>query len=79
MLVPHCCPVNLDIKANYCLLLKQLGVLSDHRDMNWEHQAGVRRKPIHGGSSPASMRVETPAWYSQFIFSELTGHECLYI
>ena len=43
------------------------------RDMNFGYSPETRRKPIHGGSSPASMRVEVSGEHPKFILEEVNG------
>ena len=43
------------------------------RDMNWEHLPETRREPIHGGSTPASMRVTVSGRCSQSMSLQVNG------
>ncbi|MCF6262313.1 MAG: hypothetical protein L3J24_03000 [Xanthomonadales bacterium] len=44
-------------------------------DMNPGCSPETRRKPIHGGSSPASMRVEVSGEHPEFMLEQLTGQQ----
>ena len=47
--------------------------ISYNRDMNQTYPAMTRRETIHGGSTPASMRVMVIAGYAQFISLAVNG------
>ena len=45
------------------------------RDMNQTHPPSTRRKAIHGGSTPASMRVMVVDGVSDSCLWQLTGQQ----